>query len=279
MLSTALQWAPSPIAGKGRPFGTAEWYLLQAESLRCYTTLGQIEMEAPEDRDERLIYNLLAGLAAGAGMYAAGVVGGAAIYYLLHTLRDAHPASATGNITSALSTSQAAQASSDARVTSPADVGGEPVTLPAVSMTDQNGRKFSTDDLKNNYAVVYIGRADGPETAGQLDIMKQIVQQTDQKSGVGSLQPVFIAVDDTNPKKLRSALKDADARTRGLYGPEADEVRAMADELAKIVDDPDALTTTLVVVNPDGEVVHLFGTGGDIDRMSDAIARSSAGKR
>ncbi|KAI3544315.1 SCO1/SenC [Colletotrichum filicis] len=105
---------------------------------------------------------------------------------------------------------------------------GRPKVGGQFELTDQNGNKFTSEDMKGRYALVYFGFTHCPDICpDELDKMAQMYDLV-EKQRPGSVLPLFITCDperDT-PKVVKEYLSEFHPKFIGLTGT-YDEIKAM----------------------------------------------------
>ncbi|TDZ21221.1 Protein SCO1 [Colletotrichum orbiculare MAFF 240422] len=105
---------------------------------------------------------------------------------------------------------------------------GRPKVGGAFELIDQDGKKFSSEDMKGRYALVYFGFTHCPDICpDELDKMAQMFDLVEEKRP-GSLLPLFITCDPErdNPKVVKEYLSEFHPKFIGLTGT-YDEIKAM----------------------------------------------------
>jgi protein SCO1/2 len=108
---------------------------------------------------------------------------------------------------------------------------GGPFTL-----TDQDGKRFSSDRLAGKYRIVYFGYTFCPDACPtDMAVLGKALRQLDAKDPARSakIQPIFITVDPTRdtPAALKQFVQAFHPRLIGLTGSDA-EIAAVAKEYA-----------------------------------------------
>ncbi|KAJ0165093.1 Protein SCO1, mitochondrial [Colletotrichum tanaceti] len=105
---------------------------------------------------------------------------------------------------------------------------GRPKVGGPFELTDQNGNKFTSEDMKGRYALVYFGFTHCPDICpDELDKMAQMYDLVEQKRP-GSVLPIFITCDperDT-PAVVKEYLAEFHPKFIGLTGT-YDEIKDM----------------------------------------------------
>ncbi|OTA62792.1 SCO1 protein [Hypoxylon sp. EC38] len=97
---------------------------------------------------------------------------------------------------------------------------GKPKVGGEFELVDQDGRPFSSRDLKGRYSLVYFGFTHCPDICPEeLDKMARMFDLVEEKAP-GALTPVFITCDPArdDPKILKSYLAEFHPRFIGLTG-------------------------------------------------------------
>ncbi|KAF6812335.1 Protein SCO1, mitochondrial [Colletotrichum sojae] len=105
---------------------------------------------------------------------------------------------------------------------------GRPKVGGAFELIDQDGNKFTSEDMKGRYALVYFGFTHCPDICpDELDKMAQMFDLVEEKRP-GSLLPIFITCDPArdDPKVVKEYLSEFHPKFIGLTGT-YDEIKAM----------------------------------------------------
>lgn len=97
---------------------------------------------------------------------------------------------------------------------------GKPKVGGEFELVDQDGRPFSSADLKGRYSLIYFGFTHCPDICPEeLDKMARMFDLVEEKAP-GALTPVFITCDPArdDPKILKSYLAEFHPRFIGLTG-------------------------------------------------------------
>ncbi|KAL2888234.1 SCO2 protein [Ceratocystis lukuohia] len=97
---------------------------------------------------------------------------------------------------------------------------GRPKIGGPFELLDQNGKLFSSEDLKGRYSLVYFGFTHCPDICPEeLDKMAEMMNIVNKKIP-GSVKPVFITCDPARdgPAELKTYLAEFDSNLVGLTG-------------------------------------------------------------
>ncbi|KAK8155167.1 SCO1/SenC-domain-containing protein [Phyllosticta citrichinensis] len=97
---------------------------------------------------------------------------------------------------------------------------GRPKVGGPFELVDQNGKKFTSEDMKGKYALVYFGFSHCPDICPEeLDKMAEMIDRVKETSG-NTLRPVFITCDPARdtPAVLKTYLDEFHPDIIGLTG-------------------------------------------------------------
>ncbi|KAK7513482.1 SCO1/SenC-domain-containing protein [Phyllosticta citriasiana] len=97
---------------------------------------------------------------------------------------------------------------------------GRPKVGGPFELVDQNGKKFTSEDMKGKYALVYFGFSHCPDICPEeLDKMAEMIDRVKKTSG-NTLRPVFITCDPARdtPAVLKTYLNEFHPDIIGLTG-------------------------------------------------------------
>jgi len=119
--------------------------------------------------------------------------------------------------------------------TEPAPLQGAAIGGP-FTLTDQNGKSFSSDSLAGKYRVIYFGYTFCPDACPtDMAVLGKAMRTLDQKDPAKSahIQPIFITVDPARdtPPVLKQFVAAFHPRMIGLTGSEA-QIAASSDSQA-----------------------------------------------
>jgi protein SCO1/2 len=156
-----------------------------------------------------------------------------------------------------------------------ASIGG-PFTL-----TDQDGKSFSSETLAGKYRIVYFGYTYCPDACPtDMQVLGKAMRELDAKDAAKSakIQPIFISVDPARdtPMALKQFVSAFYPRLIGLTGSEA-QIAAVAKEYAisyRKQPAPDGVSGYLmdhpriaILLGPDGKPIALL----PVDANADAV--------
>ncbi|EIE27272.1 SCO1-SenC-domain-containing protein [Coccomyxa subellipsoidea C-169] len=148
-------------------------------------------------------------------------------------------------------------------------------------LLDQDGKKFTHENLIGNYSLLYFGFTNCPDICpDELEKLATAIDAVEKQTGQKVL-PVFITVDperDSVPK-VREYVKQFHPRLIGLTGPQ-DKVKAAAKAYrvyyTKTNDDPkDYLVDHSIIMyllDPKGQFVSFYGKNHTVPELADKIS-------
>ena len=156
-----------------------------------------------------------------------------------------------------------------------------PLSLPGFRLQASNGKPFAREDLAGQWSLLFFGYTHCPDVCPAT--LKSLQAVTAQLRARGRpLRVVFVTLDperDT-PETLRDYLRYFDPAFIGLGG-DAAELSRLREALGVYTARTEAHsaagyllshTDRLFLLNPQGEVVALFGDWGDSRRLAQGIA-------
>jgi len=164
--------------------------------------------------------------------------------------------------------------------TEPAPLQGAAIGGP-FTLTDQNGKSFSSDSLAGKYRVIYFGYTFCPDACPtDMAVLGKAMRTLDQKDPAKSahIQPIFITVDPARdtPPVLKQFVAAFHPRLIGLTGSER-QIAAVAKEHAvsyRKQSAPEGASGYLmdhpriaILLGPDGKPIELL----PIDANADAV--------
>jgi protein SCO1 len=164
--------------------------------------------------------------------------------------------------------------------TEPAPLQGAAIGGP-FTLTDQNGKSFSSDALAGKYRVIYFGYTFCPDACPtDMAVLGKAMRMLDQKDPTKStrIQPIFITVDPARdtPPVLKQFVAAFHPRLIGLTGSEA-QIAAVAKEYAvsyRKQPAPEGASGYLmdhpriaILLGPDGKPIELL----PVDANADAV--------
>jgi len=158
---------------------------------------------------------------------------------------------------------------------------GGPFTL-----TDQDGKPFSSETLKGRYAVVYFGYTFCPDVCptDMLNLGKGLKAfEAQDAERAAKVQPVFITVDPARdtPPVLKQFVSAFHPRLIGLTGTDA-QIAAVAKTYATTFAKQDAAPgakgylmehmSTAILFGPKGEPIALVPVEANADQVTETLA-------
>ncbi|EEB09353.1 copper chaperone Sco1 [Schizosaccharomyces japonicus yFS275] len=151
------------------------------------------------------------------------------------------------------------------------------------SLIDQHGARFSSDDLKGRYALVYFGFTRCPDVCpDELDKMTDAVDMINKVSG-DVVTPVFITCDPLRdpPSEVAEYLQDFHPKMVGLTGS-YDEVKAACKAYRVYFSTPrnvdpekdDYLvdhSVFIYLLGPDGKFLDVFGRNSSAKEIAEKV--------
>ncbi|KAF2105105.1 SCO1 protein [Rhizodiscina lignyota] len=104
---------------------------------------------------------------------------------------------------------------------------GRPKVGGPFDLVDQNGKRFTSEDMKGKYALVYFGFTHCPDICPEeLDKMADMYDAVLEETGYNVLRPIFISCDPARdtPEVVKEYLKEFHKDFIGLTG-EYDEIK------------------------------------------------------
>ncbi|BDA48073.1 Protein SCO1 homolog, mitochondrial [Coccomyxa sp. Obi] len=148
-------------------------------------------------------------------------------------------------------------------------------------LLDQDGKRFTHEDLRGNYSLLYFGFTHCPDICpDELEKLATAIDAVEKQTGHKVL-PVFITVDperDSVPK-VKAYVKQFHPRLIGLTGPH-DKVKAAAKAYrvyySKTNDDPkDYLVDHSIIMyllDPDGQFMSFYGKNYTAEELAGNIS-------
>ncbi|QKK01419.1 MAG: SCO family protein [Pseudomonadota bacterium] len=159
----------------------------------------------------------------------------------------------------------------------------EPRALAKVVLTTQHGERFTNDDLRGHWSLVFFGYMSCPDVCPtSLQAMREMRKLLDTQDALHNVQTVFVTVDPQHdrPDEMADYLAWYDPALIGLHGTE-DEIARLADSLAvKYLEFNDETgyrsidhTASLMVIAPDGRMVGALPPPLEPQRMTEQFLR------
>ncbi|KAK9796676.1 hypothetical protein WJX73_005525 [Symbiochloris irregularis] len=168
-----------------------------------------------------------------------------------------------------------------------AEVAGEPPAglgaahIGEYSVTTHAGAKFNETELKDDFAVVYFGSTTDRECVTELEKLAEVVYQSDRKTNMHYLNPVFVTVDaeTDSEEKMRNVVdlfntnhNRKNVRLVGLTGPDTVKLHQAAIEYShKDGPEADQPDHRIYLVNPEGEFVKAYSADVSPAEMSEDL--------
>ncbi|KAI8961825.1 SCO1 protein [Daldinia sp. FL1419] len=159
---------------------------------------------------------------------------------------------------------------------------GKPKVGGDFELIDQDGRPFSSKDLKGRYSLVYFGFTHCPDICPEeLDKMARMFDLVEEKAP-GALTPVFVTCDPArdDPKVLKSYLAEFHPRFVGLTGT-YEQIKAMCKAYRVYFSTPrdvkpgqDYLVDHSIyfyLMDPEGDFVEALGRQHSPDQAAKVI--------
>lgn len=154
----------------------------------------------------------------------------------------------------------------------------EPRPLPDFELVDEQGARFTREDFKGQWSLLYFGFTYCPDICpSSLAVMAQVKQALAGEGGVED-RYYLVSVDpgrDT-PERLSEYVTYFDPEFRGLTGEFAqlDVITQAAGAVYKIPDAPEsddylvAHSSTLTLIDPEGRIHAIFTSPFDPDAIA-----------
>ncbi|CAL8462931.1 g2465 [Coccomyxa elongata] len=148
-------------------------------------------------------------------------------------------------------------------------------------LLDQDGKRFTHEDLRGNYSLLYFGFTHCPDICpDELEKLATAIDGVEKQTGHKVL-PVFITVDperDSVPK-VKAYVKQFHPRLIGLTGP-LEKVKAAAKAYrvyyTKTNDDPNDYlvdhSIIMYLLNPDGQFMSFYGKNYTATELAENIS-------
>ncbi|KAL5598953.1 hypothetical protein BROUX41_003728 [Berkeleyomyces rouxiae] len=159
---------------------------------------------------------------------------------------------------------------------------GRPKIGGPFELLDQNGKLFSSEDLKGRYSLVYFGFTHCPDICPEeLDKMAQMMEIVNEKIS-GSVKPVFITCDPARdgPAELKTYLAEFDTDLVGLTGT-YEQIKAVCKSYrvyfstpSKVKPGEDYLVDHSIyfyLMDPEGDFVEALGRQHSPQAAADII--------
>ncbi|KAK8230418.1 SCO1/SenC-domain-containing protein [Phyllosticta capitalensis] len=160
---------------------------------------------------------------------------------------------------------------------------GRPKVGGPFELVDQNGKKFTSEDMKGKYALVYFGFSHCPDICPEeLDKMAEMIDQVKKTSG-NTLRPVFITCDPARdtPAVLKTYLQEFHPDIIGLTGAYEDikdickKYRVYFSTPADVKPGQDYLVDHSIyfyLMDPEGDFVEALGRNEPASRAAKIIS-------
>jgi len=151
--------------------------------------------------------------------------------------------------------------------------------LPEFALTDDSGQRFTTEDLRGGYRLVFFGFTHCPDICPlTLQVLARAVDEIEAREPSAKPEVVFVSVDprrDT-PERIRAYVRNFDPEFVGVTGPDealAPLVRALGVTVHKTEVDGEHYNVvhngTVYVIGPDAGLAAIFsGTSHDAETIA-----------
>ncbi|KAI9848349.1 MAG: Cu-binding protein [Thelocarpon superellum] len=169
------------------------------------------------------------------------------------------------------------------RVADAAKGAGKPKVGGHFDLVDQDGKRFTSEDMKGKYALVYFGFTHCPDICPEeLDKMATMIDLVRSSSG-SVMRPVFITCDPArdSPAVIKSYLAEFHPALIGLTGT-WDQVKAVCKAYRVYFSTPPTLkpgqdylvdhSIYFYLMDPQGDFVEAIGRQYSAERAADIIS-------
>ncbi|TKA62052.1 hypothetical protein B0A49_07702 [Cryomyces minteri] len=152
---------------------------------------------------------------------------------------------------------------------------GRPKVGGQFELIDQNGQRFTDEDMKGKYALVYFGFTHCPDICPEeLDKMAGMIDIV-QKTNGNVVRPIFIICDPARdtPAVMKTYLKEFHPALIGLTGT-WEQVKSVCKAYRVYFSTPPDVQPGqdyLVDHNPDGDFVEAIGRNFTVERAARVI--------
>ncbi len=163
----------------------------------------------------------------------------------------------------------------------------KPRPLPVFELVDEQGARFTREDFKGQWSLLYFGFTYCPDICpSSLVVMAQVKQAL---AGEGDIEDLYYLVsvdpDRDTPERIREYVTYFDPEFRGLTGAfeQLDIITQAAGAVYKIPETPEtddylvAHSSTLTLIDPEGHIHAIFTSpfnpeaiAGDLQRIQAA---------